>query len=97
MFSFRFRIRTIMIAIAVTAALMGLLRGSQPIFFVLMSLIVYLCFPVLILFLAFVGPIALLAVCDWLIRLVSRRFPRGQSLIPETRTGPKRGAEGPVD
>jgi hypothetical protein len=66
-----------------------LLSGCRLSF--LCPLVVHLCLCVLVLSLALVGPVALFAVCDWLIRMGRRRFPRGQSLIPETRTGPKRG------
>ena len=93
MLQVRFRIRTIMIATAVTAVLMGLLRCFPPIFFVLMMLVVHLCLLVLIFFLALVGPIALFAVGDWLIRMGCRLFPRGQSRIPKTGIEPKRGVQ----
>jgi hypothetical protein len=91
----RFQLRTIMVAVAAVAVLMVVLGASSAVFylFVAISSVVHLSLCVLVLSLALLGPIALFAVCDWLIRMGWRRFPRGQSLIPETGAGPKRGAQ----
>jgi hypothetical protein len=84
----RFRIRTIMIIIAVSAMMMGVYRFSPPILYALS-----LC--VALYFLLLVSPVVLfpfIAVYDWFVRARRRQFPRDQSPIPETRTDSKRGA-----
>jgi hypothetical protein len=60
----RFRIRTIMIVIAVTAVMMGLLRLAPPLFFSLLIIIVQNFLFVL----AIAGIPRLFAACDSLIQ-----------------------------
>ena len=64
----RFRIRSIMVTIALAAGLMGLLRWSHPIYNLVMSFVVL------------VGPFALYG---WFLQSLSRRVSRSQSPIPE--------------
>jgi hypothetical protein len=83
----RFRIRTIMILIAVTAVMMGLLRLAPPLFFALMIIIVQVFLYVL----AMAGIPRLFAVCDSFIQKRQRRLSRDQSPTPDTRAELKRG------
>ncbi len=83
----RFRIRTIMIIIAVWAVMMGLYRLSPPAFYGLLGFAAL--FPLLL-----VSPVVLIpfiAVYDWFVRARRRQFTRDQSPIPGTRTGSERG------
>ncbi len=84
----RFRIRTIMIIIAVSAMMMGVYRFCPPIFYALSGCVA-------LYFLLLVSPVVLIpfiAVYDWFVRARRRQFSRGQSPIPETRTGSERRA-----
>jgi hypothetical protein len=83
----RFRIRTLMIVIAVSAVMMSLLRLAPPIFFALLIVVVQVFLLVLV---VAVIP-RLFAVHDRFIQRRSRQFSRGHSPIRESRTGTKRG------
>jgi hypothetical protein len=68
----RFRIRTIMFAIAVAAMVMGLYRLSPVICSALLSFVA-------LYFLLLVSPVVLfpfIAVYDWFVRARRRQFPR---------------------
>jgi hypothetical protein len=83
----RFRIRTIMIVIAVSAMMMGLYRWSPPISTALLSCVA-------LYFLVLVSPVVLIpfiAAYDWFVRARRQQFSRDQSAIPETGTDSKRG------
>ena len=68
----RFRIRTIMIVIAVSAVMMGSLRLDPPLFFALLILVVQ----VFLLILAIAVIPRLFAVYDWLAQRRTRQFSR---------------------
>jgi hypothetical protein len=85
----RFRIRTIMIIIAVSAMMMGLYRLSPRVFYALSGCVV-------LYFLLLVSPVVLIpfiAVYDWFVRARRQQFSIDQSPVRETRTESKRGAE----
>jgi hypothetical protein len=89
----RFRIRTIMIIVAVWATMMALYRWSPPIFIAILgSVVLY--------FLVLVSPVVLIpfiAVYDWIVRARRQQFSRDQSPIPETGTDSKRGGRESVE
>jgi cellobiose-specific phosphotransferase system component IIC len=91
----RFRIRTIMIVIAVSAVMMGLYRSSPTIFNELLGVVAQLLGVVALFFLLLVSSLVLIpfiAVYDWFVRGRRRQFSIDQSPIPESRTDSKRGA-----
>ena len=81
-----------MVIIAVSAVLMSLLRLAPSLFYLLLSLVVQVLLVLLI-----IAVIArLFAVYDWLIRGRRRRFSRGRSRMPDTRSRSRRADRAPV-
>jgi hypothetical protein len=77
--SIRFKVRTIMIAIAAAAVLMDLLRWSPPTFAFLATIVV---------------EITPFAVYYRFLRTRRRQFSEGQSPVPDIGAGSKRGGGG---
>jgi hypothetical protein len=82
----RFRLRTIMFAIAVVAVMMGLLRWSPPVVYVVLVLVVLLIFSAVVVLI----PLFVIYCSYWFIRRRWRQLSRGHSPIPETRLETKR-------
>jgi hypothetical protein len=85
----RFRLRTIMFAIAVVAVMMGLHRWSPAIVDVVLAVVVVLIFSAVVVLI----PLFVVYCSYWFIRRLWRQLSRGHSPIPETRLETKRGVE----
>jgi hypothetical protein len=73
-----------MIAVAVTAALLGLLRFSPALFMLLISLVAHLCALGLLFVLALLGSVLCALACDWLARRLFPAFTKSQSPARKT-------------